>query len=50
MKEVLKEMLPVSYCCFKKLPEVGSLKQEIQSPIVLIINKQTINNVNGFEH
>ena len=35
MKEVLKEMLPVSYCCFNKLPEVGSLKQEIQSPIVL---------------
>ena len=24
MKEVLKELLLVSYCCFNKLPQVGS--------------------------
>ena len=35
MKEVLKELLSVSYCCFNNLTQVGSLKQEIQSPIVL---------------
>ena len=35
MKEVLKELLLVSYCCFNKLPQVGSLKQEILFPIVL---------------
>ena len=35
MKEVLKELLLVSYCCFNKLSQVGSLKQEILFPIVL---------------